>query len=127
MKQFVTHGRSDSQADNVTFNYDDRITAIRNISFKVPAGHTVALVGASGSGKTTIMRLVFRFYDINSGRILIDGQRRFVLPLTAEFTFNVLWTQAKTSAASHSIRCANLLAWCRRYASFVFEAHGIFC
>jgi len=59
---------------NVSFRYDDRVPAINNISFKVLPGHTVALVGASGGGKSTIMRLVFRFYDVNSGEILIDGQ-----------------------------------------------------
>ena len=60
-------------ADNVTFQYDERVTSLKGISFKVPPGKTFALVGSSGGGKTTIMRLVFRFYDVKSGRILIDG------------------------------------------------------
>ncbi|CAO3673079.1 unnamed protein product [Umbelopsis ramanniana] len=60
--------------DNVSFAYDERQTALRNISFSIPKGATVALVGPSGGGKSTILRLLFRFYDTQSGRILIDGQ-----------------------------------------------------
>ena len=60
-------------SDNVTFQYDERVQSLKGISFKVPAGKTYALVGSSGGGKTTIMRLVFRFYDVRTGRILIDG------------------------------------------------------
>ena len=47
---------------------------MNNVSFTIPIGSTVAIVGSSGSGKSTILRLVFRFYDVESGRILIDGQ-----------------------------------------------------
>src|SRR5205085_10168799 len=43
-------------------------------TFEVPAGRKVAVVGASGSGKSTIARLLFRFYDVNRGRITVDGQ-----------------------------------------------------
>ncbi|KAL5484932.1 HMT1 [Sanghuangporus weigelae] len=62
--------------DNVSFSYDDRITALSGVSFKVPKGSSVALVGESGSGKSTILRLLYRFYDLKEGqgRILIDGQ-----------------------------------------------------
>ncbi|KAI9325906.1 P-loop containing nucleoside triphosphate hydrolase protein [Zopfochytrium polystomum] len=59
---------------NVTFGYDERVTALRNVSFSVPAKTTTALVGPSGSGKSTIFRLIFRFYEPTSGRILVDGQ-----------------------------------------------------
>ncbi|KAJ3330284.1 ATP-binding cassette sub- B member 6, mitochondrial [Blyttiomyces sp. JEL0837] len=60
--------------ENVSFAYDARNPILKGISFKVPAGSTVALVGPSGGGKSTILRLVFRFYDVQQGRILIDGQ-----------------------------------------------------
>lgn len=59
---------------NVTFNYESRKEpALKDISFSVPAGKTVALVGRSGSGKTTITNLLTRFYDISQGEILIDN------------------------------------------------------
>jgi ABC-type transport system involved in Fe-S cluster assembly fused permease/ATPase subunit len=47
---------------------------IKNITFAVPAGHTVAVVGPTGSGKTTLSRLLFRFYDPSEGAVTIDGQ-----------------------------------------------------
>lgn len=59
--------------DQVTFSYDQRRTILHGISFTVPAGHRVAIVGSSGAGKSTISRLLFRFYDVDSGSITIDG------------------------------------------------------
>ena len=59
---------------NVTFTYPGRdIPALRDISFNLPEGKTVALVGRSGSGKSTIANLLTRFYDIQEGNILMDG------------------------------------------------------
>lgn len=58
---------------NVTFTYDkkapleEKRMIIENLSFKVPAGKSVAIVGSTGSGKSTIMRLLYRFYDIEEG------------------------------------------------------------
>ena len=60
--------------ENVRFSYTPQRTILDGISFTVPAGKTVALVGPSGGGKSTISRLLFRFYEPQSGRILIDGQ-----------------------------------------------------
>lgn len=59
--------------ENVKFNYVERRSILNGISFKVPAGKSVAVVGSTGSGKSTIARLLFRFYDVTSGRILING------------------------------------------------------
>ena len=58
---------------NVTFSYADDKTIINNLSIDIPAGKTVAFVGSSGAGKTTLMNLIPRFYDVTSGEILIDG------------------------------------------------------
>ena len=60
--------------EHVSFRYDARRPVLRDVDFEVPAGNTVAIVGASGAGKSTISRLLFRFYDIDDGRITIDGQ-----------------------------------------------------
>jgi ABC-type transport system involved in Fe-S cluster assembly fused permease/ATPase subunit len=60
--------------DGVSFAYDPRRTILHAVSFAVPAGKRVAIVGASGAGKSTISRLLFRFYDVTSGAIRIDGQ-----------------------------------------------------
>ncbi|NQW02253.1 MAG: ABC transporter ATP-binding protein/permease [Rhodospirillales bacterium] len=60
--------------DHVSFHYDERRPILNDISFSVGPGKTIALVGSSGSGKSTISRLLFRFYDANQGHISIDGQ-----------------------------------------------------
>lgn len=60
--------------DDVRFAYDAERPILRGISLRVGAGQKVALVGASGSGKSTIARLLFRFYDVTGGAIRIDGQ-----------------------------------------------------
>jgi ATP-binding cassette subfamily B protein len=64
---------------DVSFTYDKKAPVeeqkmiIQHLSFKVPAGKSVAIVGSTGSGKSTIMRLLYRFYDIDAGQIFIDG------------------------------------------------------
>ncbi len=60
--------------ENVHFGYNPDRQILKGISFKVDAGKTLAIVGSSGSGKSTISRLLFRFYDLQSGDIKIDGQ-----------------------------------------------------
>ena len=60
--------------EGVSFAYDQRRPILKNVSFTLAPGQMVALVGATGSGKSTIGRLLFRYYDVSEGRILIDGQ-----------------------------------------------------
>jgi ATP-binding cassette subfamily B protein len=60
--------------DHVDFGYDSRRPILKDVSFTVPAGKTVAIVGPSGAGKSTVSRILFRFYDVTSGRVLIDGE-----------------------------------------------------
>jgi ATP-binding cassette subfamily B protein len=60
--------------DNVTFGYDQATPVIHNVNLRVRAGETVAFVGPTGAGKSTIAKLVTRFYDPTSGRVLIDGR-----------------------------------------------------
>lgn len=60
--------------DQVNFTYPDGTVALRDFSAQVQAGQKTALVGPSGSGKSTLLQLLLRFYDVSSGRILIDGQ-----------------------------------------------------
>ncbi len=59
--------------DNVSFGYTKARPALRNVSFSVPAGSTVALVGPTGAGKTTALSMLYRAYDPQSGRVLVDG------------------------------------------------------
>ncbi|KAK7109557.1 ATP-binding cassette sub-family B member 6-like [Littorina saxatilis] len=68
----VVRGKIEFQ--NVSFRYDPSKPILKNISFTVQPGQTLALVGHTGSGKSTIIRLMFRFYDVNSGMIKIDGR-----------------------------------------------------
>jgi len=59
--------------DNVQFGYRPDRLILRGVSFRVPPGGSVAIVGPTGAGKSTISRLLFRFYDVTGGRVLIDG------------------------------------------------------
>src|SRR3954465_1994208 len=60
--------------EDVRFAYDPDRPILKGLTFDVPAGKTVAIVGPSGAGKSTISRLLFRLYDVSSGKIVIDGQ-----------------------------------------------------
>lgn len=61
--------------ENVTFTYDDtNITALKNVSFTVNKGETLAILGRTGSGKSTILSLISRLYDVEEGRITVDGE-----------------------------------------------------
>ena len=59
--------------ENVTFSYDGAVNILENFNLQVRAGESIALVGPTGAGKTTVVNLISRFYNINSGRLLLDG------------------------------------------------------
>ena len=65
--------RGEIEFDDVTFSYGGDGDALCNVQLHVPPGQTVALVGATGAGKSTLAKLVARFYDPNAGRVLVDG------------------------------------------------------
>ena len=69
----LSNVKGDVSFNDVTFGYDTGTVILKNISFKVKAGQKIALVGSTGAGKTTIINLLPRFYDIQSGQISIDG------------------------------------------------------
>ncbi len=64
----------DVRFEHVDFHYDPARPILSDVDFHIPAGHTVAVVGTTGAGKSTLARLLFRFYDTSGGRITIDGQ-----------------------------------------------------
>jgi len=66
--------KGDVTFENVTFAYEEGKDVLKNVSFEVKAGESVALVGPTGAGKSTIVNLISRFYNVGQGRVLIDGQ-----------------------------------------------------
>ena len=66
--------RGHIQVEDVSFAYDGNLDVLRNVSLEVQPGETIAIVGPSGGGKTTLCQLIPRFYDVSSGSISIDGQ-----------------------------------------------------
>lgn len=67
-------GKGKVTFDKVSFAYNEKRKILREVDFEIPAGETLAVVGYSGGGKSTLVRLLFRFYDINEGEIRIDDQ-----------------------------------------------------
>jgi ATP-binding cassette, subfamily B, bacterial len=65
--------RGDIVFENVSFGYDPSVNVLENVSFHVGAGETLGIVGPTGSGKSTLLNLLLRFYEVDSGRILLDG------------------------------------------------------
>ncbi|UTA68892.1 ABC transporter ATP-binding protein [Emticicia sp. 21SJ11W-3] len=70
---YTTHLKGDVQFKDVWFAYNQENYVLKNISFQVNPGETVAFVGATGAGKSSVINLLSRFYEINKGEILIDG------------------------------------------------------
>ncbi|MGY0145752.1 lipid A ABC transporter ATP-binding protein/permease MsbA [Edwardsiella tarda] len=108
------HAKGDIHFEQVTFTYQGKeAPALRDISLTIPANKTVALVGRSGSGKSTIAHLMTRFYDIQQGKILIDGHD------LREYTLNSLRDQvALVSQSVHLFNdtIANNIAYARDHA-----------
>lgn len=76
--------KGDIEFKNVTFIYPDSgITALSNVSFSIPKGKTLAIIGRTGSGKSTIANLICRLYDVDSGEILVDHKNIKNIPITA--------------------------------------------
>ncbi len=60
--------------EHVSFSYDDKVKVLDDVSFRIKPGETIALVGPTGAGKSTIVNLISRFYDVQQGSVLIDGK-----------------------------------------------------
>jgi ATP-binding cassette, subfamily B, bacterial len=69
----VEQVRGEVRLEGVTFAYGDGRPVLKDLSLLIPAGQTVAIVGATGAGKSTLVKLLLRFYDVQQGRILLDG------------------------------------------------------
>lgn len=70
----VTEGKGVIEFEHVAFSYTEDRPLITDLSFRVEPGQTVAIVGPTGAGKTTLVNLIMRFYELSGGRILLDGQ-----------------------------------------------------
>ena len=66
--------RGEIDFEHVSFHYDEDDDVLHDVSFHVNAGETIALVGPTGAGKTTIVNLISRFYDVQEGRVMLDGK-----------------------------------------------------
>jgi ATP-binding cassette, subfamily B, bacterial len=64
----------DVRFEDVRFGYQDGFPVLKGLSLDIPAGETAAIVGATGAGKSTVVKLLLRFYDVTGGRVLVDGQ-----------------------------------------------------
>ena len=71
--QTIESAKGDVRFEHVFFHYSEGEPILQNVSFNVPAGQTVALVGPTGAGKTTILSLLMRFYEVSGGRVTLDG------------------------------------------------------
>ena len=69
----LPEARGEIRFENVTFGYDRHRPVLKDVDFTIRPGEKIGIVGRSGSGKTTLVNLISRFYDVDSGRVLLDG------------------------------------------------------
>jgi ATP-binding cassette subfamily B protein len=69
----LTTVRGEVHLDNITFAYNGRTNVLKNLSLHIPSGANIGIVGATGSGKSTLVKLLLRFYEVQGGQILVDG------------------------------------------------------
>ena len=72
--QDLVDPKGDVAFEQVSFTHDARAVGVQDVSFDLPAGKKIAFVGTSGAGKSPLLKLLFRFYDVLEGRVLVDGQ-----------------------------------------------------
>lgn len=96
-KDMPEHLKGDIEFRNVSFKYDSG-NVLENISFKINAGETVAIMGETGSGKTTLVNLIARLYDPSSGEVLVDG-------------VNVRYIKLKTLRSNIGMAMQDVLLW----------------
>jgi len=72
--EVLAKSRGEVKAENVSFGYTEDKIILHDLNLEAQTGQTVAIVGPTGAGKTTIINLLMRFYDVNSGRVLVDGK-----------------------------------------------------
>ncbi|KAK6543965.1 hypothetical protein TWF694_000683 [Orbilia ellipsospora] len=105
--------------DTVHFDYDERKPALRGISLRAKPGTTVAIVGETGGGKSTILRLLFRFYDVKKGSVKIDGQD--IRDVTLESLRDAIGVVPQDPTLFNDTIMNNL-----RYANFKATDHDIY-
>jgi ATP-binding cassette, subfamily B, bacterial len=105
--------------EEVTFGYRDNLV-LPGLELDIPAGQTVALVGETGAGKTTIARLLGRFYDPRSGRVTLDGTDLRQLSDAVLRTEVIVITQENSSRASLLPSPAQVIAWEREGARYTY-------
>lgn len=82
-EETAPEGKGNVRFENVDFSYDPKQPLIKGLTINVHAGEKVAVVGPTGGGKTTIVNLLMRFYDVDGGRILVDGKDVMKMPRNA--------------------------------------------
>ena len=69
----VSEIKGEIRFEDVTFAYEQAYPVVKHLTLKIPAGQTIAIVGSTGSGKSTLVKLLLRFYEVNQGRVVLDG------------------------------------------------------